>query len=184
MSDAVPAGWTAMPESGEDGWPGVRALESRPPRSLACVEAGGGRWRPVEAEQAGDRLEAPIRGFSTHMSTAHRPARHRGMARLTNGTRPLNSCEAEDPARSRPEVVKARSARRPRPGVLRGKGRCLILGPPVLGSRRPAPVGSLACRSGHHLDRRRTDRRMAVVADCLRTCTRARARASARMPAG
>jgi hypothetical protein len=65
MSDAVPAGWTAMPESGKDGRPGVRdRLRADHHAVFNCGEAG-------QAERAADRLEAPIRGFSTHISTAH-----------------------------------------------------------------------------------------------------------------
>ena len=54
----------ALPESGETGWLGVRdCLRADHHAILEAVEAG-------MAERAGDRLEAHIRGFATHMATA------------------------------------------------------------------------------------------------------------------
>jgi GntR family transcriptional repressor for pyruvate dehydrogenase complex len=53
----------ALPESGEAGWLGVRdGLRADHHAILEAVEAG-------MAERAGDRLEAHIRGFATHMAT-------------------------------------------------------------------------------------------------------------------
>ena len=55
---------TAMPETGKRGWPRVLAgLRADHHAIFTAVEAGQG-------EQAADRLEAHIRGFSAHMTTA------------------------------------------------------------------------------------------------------------------
>jgi GntR family transcriptional regulator, transcriptional repressor for pyruvate dehydrogenase complex len=52
---------TAMPESGEHGWPGVRdGLRADHHAIFEAVEAG-------QAKQAADRLEAHIRGFAPHL---------------------------------------------------------------------------------------------------------------------
>jgi len=54
---------SAMPETGEHGWPRVRdGLRADHHAIFAAVEAG-------QAEQAADRLEAHIRGFASHMTT-------------------------------------------------------------------------------------------------------------------
>jgi GntR family transcriptional regulator, transcriptional repressor for pyruvate dehydrogenase complex len=58
------AAMTAMAETGKDGWPGVRdGLRADHRAIFAAVEAG-------QAEQAADRMEAHIRGFSVHMTSA------------------------------------------------------------------------------------------------------------------
>jgi len=55
---------TAMPETGKNSWPRVRdGLRADRHAIFAAVEAG-------EGDQAADRLEEHIRGFSTHMTTA------------------------------------------------------------------------------------------------------------------
>jgi len=56
---------TAMPETGKDGWPRTRdGLRSDHHAIFSAVEAG-------QAGQAADLLETHIRGFSTHMTSAH-----------------------------------------------------------------------------------------------------------------
>ena len=55
---------TAMAETGKNSWPRVRdGLRADHHAIFAAVEAG-------EGDQAADRLEEHIRGFSTHMTTA------------------------------------------------------------------------------------------------------------------
>jgi GntR family transcriptional regulator, transcriptional repressor for pyruvate dehydrogenase complex len=55
---------TAMPETGKNSWPRIRdGLRADHHAIFDAVEAG-------EADQAADRLEEHIRGFSTHMTTA------------------------------------------------------------------------------------------------------------------
>jgi len=55
---------TAMPETGKRGWPRtLEGLRADHHAIFTAVEAGLG-------EQAADRLEAHIRGFSAHMTTA------------------------------------------------------------------------------------------------------------------
>jgi len=54
----------AMPETGKRGWPSIlEGLRADHHAIFAAVESGRG-------EQAADRLEAHIRGFSTHMTVA------------------------------------------------------------------------------------------------------------------
>jgi GntR family transcriptional regulator, transcriptional repressor for pyruvate dehydrogenase complex len=56
------ASMSAMPQTGEEGWPRVRdGLRADHHEIFAALEAG-------QAEQAADLLEAHIRGFATHMT--------------------------------------------------------------------------------------------------------------------
>jgi GntR family transcriptional repressor for pyruvate dehydrogenase complex len=58
------AAMTAMAETGKHGWPGVRdGLRADHRAIYTAVEAG-------QAEQAADRMESHIRGFSVHMTSA------------------------------------------------------------------------------------------------------------------
>jgi len=58
------AAMTAMPETGKHSWPRTRdGLRADHHAVFTALEAG-------EAEQAADRLEAHIRGFSIHLATA------------------------------------------------------------------------------------------------------------------
>jgi hypothetical protein len=144
MSVAIPAAWTAMPESVKDGWPGVRDRSRADHHAVFkcavfnCVEAD-------QAEQAADLLDAPIGGFATHMSTVRRPARHHCRARLTNTTR------TTEPLRGRRSRSLAAGGGRgtisaPSPtGSAPGDRPVPDPGPPGLGSRRPSPVRPRAC---------------------------------------
>jgi GntR family transcriptional repressor for pyruvate dehydrogenase complex len=57
------ASMSAMPQTGEEGWPRVRdGLRADHHAMFTAVEAG-------QAEQAADLMEAHIRGFATHMAS-------------------------------------------------------------------------------------------------------------------
>jgi GntR family transcriptional repressor for pyruvate dehydrogenase complex len=56
------ASMSAMPQTGEEGWPAVRdRLRADHHALFSAVEAG-------QAERAADQMEAHIRGFATHMT--------------------------------------------------------------------------------------------------------------------
>jgi len=82
------ASLSAMPETGERGWPGVRdGLRADHHAIFTAVEAG-------QAKQAADRLEAHIRGFALHLSHSRltfssSPSRRSGRARRTSEAGPV-----------------------------------------------------------------------------------------------